>query len=45
MKCGRWAPHAAACTLLVLGLIPISGQRTLSGEIEIREALERLNTL
>jgi len=45
MKCGRWAPHAAACTLLVLGLLPIRGQRTLSGEIEIREALERLNTL
>lgn len=45
MKFGHWAPRAAICALLVLGLVPISGQRTLSGEIEIREALERLNTL
>ena len=44
-KFGHWAPRAAICALLVLGLVPISGQRTLSGEIEIREALERLNTL
>ena len=42
---GHWAPRAAVCALLVLGLIPIRGQRILSGEIEIREALERLNTL
>jgi LmbE family N-acetylglucosaminyl deacetylase len=41
----RWAPRTAICALLVLGLIPIRGQRTLSGEIEIREALERLDTL
>jgi LmbE family N-acetylglucosaminyl deacetylase len=31
--------------LLVAGFIPIRGQRTLTGEIEIRLALERLNTL
>ena len=41
----HWAPRGAVCALLVLGLIPIRGQRTLTGEIEIREALERLNTL
>jgi LmbE family N-acetylglucosaminyl deacetylase len=41
----HWAPRAAVCTLLVLGLIPIRGQRSLTGEIEIRQALERLNTL
>lgn len=29
----------------MLGLIPIRGQRNLTGEIEIRQALERLNTL
>jgi LmbE family N-acetylglucosaminyl deacetylase len=41
-----WAPRAAVCALLVLGLLPIRGQRsTITGEIEIREALERLNTL
>jgi len=45
VKFGHWAPRTAICALLVLGLIPIRGQRTLSGEIEIREALERLNTL
>ncbi len=45
MKFRHWAPRAAVCALLVLGLIPIRGQRTLTGEIEIREALERLNTL
>lgn len=44
-KLGRWAPRAAVCALLVLGLIPIRGQRILTGEIEIREALERLDTL
>ena len=44
-KFGLWAPRAAICALLVLGLIPIRGQRILSGEIEIREALERLDTL
>ena len=42
---GHWAPRAAVCVLLVLGLIPARGQRTLTGEVEIREALERLNTL
>jgi LmbE family N-acetylglucosaminyl deacetylase len=41
----RWAPRAAACALLVVGLLPIRGQRNLTGEIEIRQALERLNTL
>ena len=41
----RWAPRAAVCTLLVLGLIPIRGQRNIAGEIEIRQALEKLNTL
>jgi LmbE family N-acetylglucosaminyl deacetylase len=41
----RWAPRAAVSALLVLGLIPIRGQRNLTGEIEIRQALERLNTL
>ncbi|MBZ5633468.1 MAG: PIG-L family deacetylase [Acidobacteriia bacterium] len=41
----RWTPRAAVCTLLALGLIPIRGQRSLTGEIEIRQALERLNTL
>lgn len=45
VKLRHWAPRAAICALLVLGLIPIRGQRILSGEIEIREALERLNTL
>ncbi len=45
VKLSHWAPRAAICALLVLGLIPIRGQRILSGEIEIREALERLNTL
>ena len=44
-KLGRWAPRAAVCALLVLGLIPIRGQRILTGEIEIRQALERLDTL
>ena len=42
---GRWTPRAAICALLVLGLIPVRGQRSLTGEIEIRQALERLNTL
>jgi LmbE family N-acetylglucosaminyl deacetylase len=41
----RWAPRAAVCVLLVLGLLPIRGQRNLTGEIEVRQALERLNTL
>ncbi len=41
----RWAPRAAVSALLVLGLIPIRGQRSITGEIEIRQALERLNTL
>jgi LmbE family N-acetylglucosaminyl deacetylase len=41
----RWGPRAAVCTLLVLGLIPIHGQRNFTGEIEIRLALQRLNTL
>ena len=41
----RWAPRAAVCTLLVLGLIPIRGQRNITGEIEIRQALEKLGTL
>ena len=45
VRFGDWAPRAAICGLLILGLIPIRGQRILSGEIEIREALERLNTL
>src|SRR5581483_11730462 len=41
-----WTLRAAACGLLVLGLLPIRGQRSnISGEIEIRQALERLNTL
>ncbi|HSP70321.1 MAG TPA: PIG-L family deacetylase [Bryobacteraceae bacterium] len=31
--------------LLVVGLVPTPAQRTISGEIEIRQALERLNTL
>jgi LmbE family N-acetylglucosaminyl deacetylase len=38
-------PRAVVCALLVLGLIPIRGQRILTGEIEIREALARLDTL
>jgi len=42
---GRQTPRAAVCALLVLGLIPIRGQRSITGEIEIRQALERLNTL
>jgi LmbE family N-acetylglucosaminyl deacetylase len=41
----RWAPRAAVCTLLALGLIPIRGQRNITGEIEIRQALEKLGTL
>ena len=41
----RWAPRAAVCTLLILGLVPIRGQRYVSGEIEIRQALEKLGTL
>jgi LmbE family N-acetylglucosaminyl deacetylase len=41
----RWAPRAAVSALLVLGLIPIRGQRNITGEIEIRQALERLSTL
>jgi len=45
----RWlfskTPRAAVCALLVLGLLPIRGQRSITGEIEIRQALERLNTL
>ena len=44
-KFGRWAPRAAVCGLLALGLIPIRGQLNYTGEIEIRLALERLNTL
>jgi len=31
--------------LLIVGLAPTPAQRTISGEIEIRQALERLNTL
>jgi len=31
--------------LLLVGLVPTPAQRTISGEIEIRQALERLNTL
>ena len=31
--------------LLIAGLAPIRGQRSLTGEIEIRQALEKLNTL
>jgi len=31
--------------LLIVGLVPTPAQRTISGEIEIRQALERLNTL
>ena len=31
--------------LLLAALAPVYGQRTLSGEIEIRQALEKLNTL
>ncbi|HYV61955.1 MAG TPA: PIG-L family deacetylase, partial [Bryobacteraceae bacterium] len=45
MNFGRQTPRAAVCALLVLGLIPIRGQRSITGEIEIRQALERLNTL
>ncbi len=45
MKFGRWAPRAAVGTLLILGLIPIRGQRYVTGEIEVRQALEKLNTL
>ena len=45
MKFGHWAPRAAVCTLLILGLIPIQGQRYVTGEIEIRQALEKLDTL
>jgi len=41
----RWAPRAAVGALLVLGLIPIRGQRNITGEIEIRQALEKLGTL
>jgi LmbE family N-acetylglucosaminyl deacetylase len=45
----RWlfskTPRAAVCALLALGLLPIRGQRSITGEIEIRQALERLNTL
>src|SRR5665213_42350 len=45
VKFGRWAPRAAVCALLILGLIPIRGQRYVTGEIEVRQALEKLNTL
>jgi len=45
LKFGRWAPRAAVGTLLILGLIPIRGQRYVTGEIEIRQALEKLGTL
>ena len=33
------------CLLLLVGLVPTPAQRTISGEIEIRQALERLGTL
>src|ERR1700758_2278079 len=39
------ASRAAVCALLVVGLIPIRGQRNITGEIEIRQALEKLGTL
>ena len=39
------ASRAAICALLALGLIPIRGQRNFTGEVEIRQGLERLGTL
>ena len=37
--------RAAVGALLVVGLLPIRGQRNITGEIEIRQALEKLGTL
>ncbi len=37
--------YISALLLVVLALVPIRAQRDLSGEIEVRQALERLNTL
>ena len=45
----RWpfskTTRAALAALLLLGLIPTRAQRTFTGEIEIRQALEKLGTL